>query len=145
MLHRFHQQTNLRIVCRFLSHSFMAIRHPARPPRRNRLPCLISSCPKTFKSQNGRTYHMRTAHSTNNIVQNFNRTPSQSLSSSSSSSDEDGHLFGGNHHEEDNFDAPFHHQSPPLTATGSRKTYQPHLTGKCSNSFKTSYSNVHLI
>lgn len=144
MLRRFHQQTNLQIVYRFLSRSFMAIRHPPRHPRRNRLPCLISSCPKTFKSQNGRTYHMHAAHSTNNIVRNSNPTLSQSSPSSSSLSEEEGNLFDGNHHEDNNFDAPFHHQSPPPAATGSRKIYQPHLTGKSSNSLTIAYSNVHV-
>ncbi|KAH9982991.1 hypothetical protein BGW80DRAFT_1434184 [Lactifluus volemus] len=35
-----------------------------------RLPCLVSGCPSTFKSQHGRTYHFRTFHTNSNLQAN---------------------------------------------------------------------------
>lgn len=46
---------NAKFVCSFLS-----------PLSISMLPCLWPGCPQRFKSQNGRTYHMRTIHVNSN-------------------------------------------------------------------------------
>lgn len=52
-------------------------------PSMPRLPCLHHGCPQTFKSQHGRTYHMRAVHvNTNSRPININRNRSQSPQSS---------------------------------------------------------------
>lgn len=92
------------------------------PPVR-RLKCLFRTCPVRFKSQHGRTYHIRAVHTNSNVRERHN--PEGKNQERADSEDED-----DNH----TLDLAEHHA--PVT----QRIEHPHLTGMCS-SF-TSYSRL---
>ena len=94
--------------------------------RRQQLPCPVHSCPRTFKSQYGRTNHVRTAHENTNYVHGSSesdRSSSESLSNVANNEDQ--------YYLDDSVNTPPPQVTPPPQPLpqGPRKIYHPHLTG----------------
>jgi hypothetical protein len=106
----------------------------------HRLPCCHPDCPATFKSQHGRTYHIRAVH-TNFNSRSINREDDQGLG----------------HHEQDDvhrltdagsadgWDTQAGTASVPLdknTVCGGERIQHPYLTGECNVPLTSISSNI---
>jgi hypothetical protein len=91
--------------------------------RRQQLPCPVHGCPRTFKSQYGRTNHVRTAHENTNYVRGSSesdRLNSQSPSDAANNEDQ--------YYQDGGVNTPPPQVTPP-PPQGPQKIYHPHLTG----------------
>ena len=90
------------------------------------IPCSVAGCPRQFKSQGGRTYHVRTHHENHNIV----ATPIPTPTSNEQSEPEPLHL-------NDSLRSPSPPPSPqpqspchtPSQPSIGQRIFHPHLTG----------------
>lgn len=78
---------------------------------RVRLPCLFPRCPVTFKSQHGRTYHIRAVHTNSNLREHHFQEPHNLEGPDLAQMDSE----GGDEHQ------------GPI----AQRIEHPHLTGMC--------------
>ena len=57
------RRSSIPSSCRFIPTFASALLMSARS-----IPCIVPGCPRRFKSQGGRTYHVRTYHENHNVV-----------------------------------------------------------------------------
>jgi len=97
----------------------------------HRLPCCHPDCPATFKSQHGRTYHIRTVHTTFNglsVNRELEHASDQGLGHyANSEQDSDGPSQLVDNWDQDRNTVPLDSDS---TVHGE-KIQHPYLTGKC--------------
>ncbi|KAF8871508.1 hypothetical protein BD779DRAFT_1453918 [Infundibulicybe gibba] len=98
------------------------------------LPCPISGCPRRFKSQKGRTYHVRSIHENTNIISpgvvrsHSSRPPTSDVHESTN------HETAANEPSEANTPPPAPCTTPPLSPQSiphhGQKIYHPFLNGR---------------